>query len=326
MTHENEPGSSRPSRSDHRERTELHRIVVGTSLTEASDSVLRSALELRRRTGVSLLLVHGFPMPVVYGGGIYGSAAIHVQLERDQKLYRSRLREQLERIGASEEDFGGIVVELESGHRLLDQVAERENADLILIGAHEGPELGPLSGFLGSTADRILRRTTRPVLVVRGELGELANVLAPVDLSKLSEACLARGLVLLEALLPEGAEPAAVAGLFVLSSLDREGSPHFEPEQVDRFASEELQAFLERASPHGEGRIRPVLRNGRATQEILAYLEAHPADLVVLGTHGRSGMERFLLGSVASEVLRRIGCHTLVIPPRNEDGGDEDTA
>lgn len=295
----------------------LETIVVGTSLAEASDAVVKAALDLARASGARLVLAHGFPVPVVYGGGVYGGSAVDTQIEADAKRYRRHLGEQLERVGSGESDFARIVVEMDAGHRLLAEVAHDEDADLVVVGAHEAK--GPLANFLGSTADRLLRRTSRPVLVVRGELGTPQRVLAPVDLSKLSEEAVAHGLELLDAL---GDEKPTVDALFVLSRLDREGSAHFQPGQVDRFAMEELQAFLARLPNRPEGQVRPVLRNGHPRQEILDYLEVHEVDLVLLGTHGRSGFERFLLGSVASEVLRQLDVHALVVPPESKHEAD----
>lgn len=301
----------------------LQRIVVGTSLESASDPVVRAALELRERTASEVHLVHGFPLPVVYGGGVYGGAAIDSQLEADRRRYRTLLDQQLERIGAPAEAFADIRIELDAGYRLLDQVARDTGADLIVVGASEAH--GPLAPLLGSTADRLLRRTHRPVLVVRGgsdtSLGPLRRVLAPVDLSTLSEQSVGAGLRLLESV-AEGTREVDV--LFVLSRIDREGSAHFSPDQVERFAHEELEAFvgrLDRPEP-----LHPVLRSGAPRQEILGYLDAHPADLVLLGTHGRSGFERFLLGSVTGEVLRRLDCHALVIPPAEAAEGAEPAA
>lgn len=309
------------------QRIDVQRIVVGTSLDEASDPVVRAALTLRERTDAEVTLVHGFPLPVVYGGGVYGSAAIDSQLEADRRRYRQLLDEQLERVGASAEDFADIRVELDSGYRLLDQVAREIGGDLIVVGASE--KHGPLAPLLGSTADRLLRRTHRPVLVVRGDFEPPRKVLAPVDLSKLSEQALGVGLQLLARVVEgpdglDGAEPddpealpkPDVDVLFVLSRIDREGSAHFSPEQVDRFAGEELDAFVERQTHERlPAELHPVLRCGGPRQEILGHLEAHPADLVLLGTHGRSGFERFLLGSVTGEVLRRLEVHALVVPP-----------
>ena len=162
---------------------QIKRIVVGTSLDAASDPVVRAALTLRERTGAEAYLVHGFPLPVVYGGGVYGGAAIDSQLEADRARYRRLLDEQLKRVGASEEDFADVRVELDAGYRLLDQVAREVGGDLIVVGASETH--GPLAPLLGSTADRLLRRTHRPVLVVRGDFEPPQRVLAPVDLSDL---------------------------------------------------------------------------------------------------------------------------------------------
>lgn len=310
-------------------KRQLQRIVVGTSLDAASDPVVRAALSLRERTGAEAHLVHGFPLPVVYGGGIYGGAAIDSQLEADRARYRRLLDEQLQRIGASEEDFADVRVELDAGYRLLDQVAREVGGDLIVVGGSE--TYGPLAPLLGSTADRLLRRTHRPVLVVRGDFEPPRRALAPVDLSALSEQALGVGLQLLDRLAEGGDEAAPeIDVLFVLSRIDREGSAHFSPEQVDRFARQELDAFVERA---GHPSLHPYLRSGAPRQEILGHLETRPADLVLLGTHGRSGFERFLLGSVTAEVLRRVPTHTLVVPPveaavgedseDDEDGVDE---
>jgi nucleotide-binding universal stress UspA family protein len=292
---------------------EIKKIVVGTSLSDASDEVVQAALTLSRRTGAALYLAHAFPMPVAYGGGIYGTAALPHELEIDENRCRRQIDEQLEKLGASVDDFAGVVVDIEAPHRLLEQVAEREAADLVVVGAHEAH--GLLGGFLGSTADRLLRHSTRPVLVVRGKLEGLARVVAPVDLSELSERCFAQGLELLGQ--GNGGQPFHVETLFVLSSIDREGSAHFQPAQMDRFAMEELTAFLGRAPQPPGVELKPMLRSGQPRDEILDFLAQHRGDLVLLGTHGRSGLERMLLGSVASEVLRRLDRHALVIPPPN---------
>ncbi|HEX9641940.1 MAG TPA: universal stress protein, partial [Candidatus Krumholzibacteria bacterium] len=62
-------------------------------------------------------------------------------------------------------------------------------------------------------------------------------------------------------------------------------------------------------------RAEPTLRTGLPRQEILSELEKAPADLVILGTHGRSGFERLLMGSVAADVVRQASVSVLVVPP-----------
>ena len=65
-----------------------------------------------------------------------------------------------------------------------------------------------------------------------------------------------------------------------------------------------------------------LVRTGFAREEIVATLAERKADLAVLGTHGRSGFERLMLGSVASGVLRSAGCNLLIVPPMAEHAED----
>jgi nucleotide-binding universal stress UspA family protein len=56
------------------------------------------------------------------------------------------------------------------------------------------------------------------------------------------------------------------------------------------------------------------VRVGQPVAEILAEADEWHADLLVMGTYGRSGASRFLIGSVAESVLRRVQCSVLVVP------------
>jgi len=68
----------------------------------------------------------------------------------------------------------------------------------------------------------------------------------------------------------------------------------------------------------GDGvRIDCQFRDGDATTEILQAADALSADLLVLGTHGRSGIERLAMGSVAEKVLRRASCPVMTVPPHS---------
>ena len=61
--------------------------------------------------------------------------------------------------------------------------------------------------------------------------------------------------------------------------------------------------------------IEPVLKEGFVVDEILGNARDMPADLVVMGTHGRGGFERLVLGSVTEKVLRKLTCPVLTVPP-----------
>lgn len=78
------------------------------------------------------------------------------------------------------------------------------------------------------------------------------------------------------------------------------------------------RAFIEAETASGVG-IEAVVREGSTAAEILHQASDMSADLLVIGTHGRSGFERLLLGSVAEKVLRKARCPVLTVPRRLPD-------
>jgi nucleotide-binding universal stress UspA family protein len=83
------------------------------------------------------------------------------------------------------------------------------------------------------------------------------------------------------------------------------------PEQR-RFAEDDLRRFVEPACGSSV-EVTTELRDGEPWREILAAAREMPADLVTLGTHGRAGFERFVLGSVTTKLLGRLPCPALTV-------------
>lgn len=288
----------------------IQRIVVATSLSEPSDRVLRAADAMARQCGAELHIFHSVLPPMgYYSAGMGMTVAYPQAVDNNEKWGRLQVLEQLARVGIAE-DAHTLHVEVGTPHRTLLELAAELKADLLVVGASES--FAPT--VLGSTADRVLRKSTCPVLVIKGDL-ELSpsRVLAPVDLSDLCEDSLRHGLQVLQQV-RDGVAP-QVEALFVVSPVDRDHSMQFTPEQIDRFADEELGRFLERLGDTYGATMVPVLCSGQPRQEILQRLEDEPAGLVLMGTHGRSGFERLLLGSVTSEIVTRTPTSILVVPP-----------
>lgn len=83
------------------------------------------------------------------------------------------------------------------------------------------------------------------------------------------------------------------------------------PEDVTRFETE-VRTFVAREAPGAPVDVRIV--TGPIGGEILRTARELPADLVVMGTHGRTGFEHMMLGSVAEHVLRRAPCPVMTVP------------
>jgi universal stress protein E len=283
----------------------LKTIVIGTSLTGASDDVVRTGVALARTTGASLWLVHAYA-PL----SMSPTAGVEVQwIEEQRTTLLELITEQARRTGLSAlAGFSPDHVRLMIGvpHWGIVDLARSVHADLVIVGAAES------HGILGSTADRVIRKASCPVLAIRSAAAfPPSRVVIPVDLSPLSARAFRQGLDILAQI---GFPIAETEALFVLNPFEVGGSITFTPEQIRRFAGEELERFLAANAP-GNGRPGMQVRTGSPREEILAALAEKKVDLAVLGTHGRSGFERLLLGSVAAGVLRGASCNLLVIPP-----------
>jgi nucleotide-binding universal stress UspA family protein len=137
-------------------------------------------------------------------------------------------------------------------------------------------------------------------------------MLCPVDFSKESGHALAYAIAL------GRWSSSAIIGLHVYPLTvftDVSGYPSFMPEPPDVEALEaSLRAFLAPAEGAGIS-VEALVEGGDPAQVIIERARSLPADLIVMGTHGASGFERFALGSVAEKVLRKAAPPVLTVPP-----------
>jgi nucleotide-binding universal stress UspA family protein len=144
---------------------------------------------------------------------------------------------------------------------------------------------------------------------------EIRNILCPVDRSGTSARALDYGLML------AGWYGAAVTALEVIwvnvPPIASSAQPVLGPGQLDTFAAD-LRQFVAAHAPAGIS-VASRIAQGPVVTAILHEARALPADLIVMGTHGHSGVDRLLLGSVAEKTLRKVTCPVLTIPPAAAD-------
>lgn len=85
---------------------------------------------------------------------------------------------------------------------------------------------------------------------------------------------------------------------------------------VIRSAEETITQIPDAAWSQGKKVVRKV-RIGPVAHEITNYAKENDIDLIVIGTHGRTGMKHLLLGSVAEKVVRHASCPVLTVRPKN---------
>lgn len=274
-------------------------VLAGTSLGPESDAVVRAALRLAHAGRGQAYLSHALEPPPVAGGAMaFALAEPHLAARA-----RQALQEQLDRVGASAEEVAGFEAKVGHAGPVLCAAADRLNADVVVVAALAA---APLPRHrVGTTVRHLLREGSRPVLIVKGEPRiPPVRVLAPLDFSPLAGGSLRCGLALLC-----GATSGEPPELVVLHVADgRHGGPLAQPRQA-------LASFMDEYAADYCGPIRSEVRQGDAVAEILAAGEREEPDLLLLGTHGRTGWQRLRLGSVAESVIRDAPTSILVVPP-----------
>ncbi len=204
------------------------------------------------------------------------------------------------------------------------EYAEKENIGLIVMATHG--RSGMTRWALGSVADKVVRATTRPVVLTRGkdslpetrEKGILNKILIPLDGSRNAEvvipyieelaARLKVEVILLQAL---------VSGYQTLSdyvALTEEQLKSDKAAAIDHL--DKIAAQLKKKSITVTTEVRLIIQEARAADEIIDFAGQIRADLIAMSTHGRSGVRRWVFGSVAERILREGNIPLLLVKPQ----------
>jgi nucleotide-binding universal stress UspA family protein len=195
------------------------------------------------------------------------------------------------------------------------RAAAAVGADLVVMGSHRKQLL--LDIFIGTTIERVIRKGAFPVLMVNNEAQQqYENVVVPLDMSEISVDALriAQSTGLIgdkRATLLHGFWP--IARGKIATGTDQTSMEAYVTSERRR-AMEELATFLAANDLGGDGWTLRVEEGGAMEVISRAVTEMHP-DLLVMGTHGRSGLIRTLIGSVTEEALRSLSVDILAVPP-----------
>ena len=189
------------------------------------------------------------------------------------------------------------------------------NADLIVMGSHRRQLL--LDIFIGTTIERVIRKGSFPVLMVNNEAQRrYEKVVAPVDMSDASanalRVALSTQLISRRATLLHGFFPLGKGKMFVAGVNQASIDGYVASER--KKATEELATFLV-ANDLGREKWSLRVEDGGAMEVISRAVAEMSPDLLVMGTHGRSGLLKTLIGSVTEEALRSLSVDILAVPP-----------
>jgi len=289
------------------------KLLVPLDGSPTSEAALPFAEGLAHRTGATIALIR----------------AVHTQsmpLIAEAEEYLARFAERLANRALAVETgvaFGSAV------EWIVEEIALRK-ADLVVMATHD--RTGPDRWLRGSVAEAVVSRAPVPVLIVRAAQG-----MRPAERFERRQPTLVvalDGSDAAEAALPTAAQLAAElrAKLVLVSVLPKPGQlvyaegigvPHSQ-EDSER-SQREAQAYLESvASQVGADLVlSATLRLGDPATEIVATAELHEAAAVVMATHGRTGVMRTLLGSVAGQVVHTGRLPVVLVRPAKLRGAEQ---
>jgi nucleotide-binding universal stress UspA family protein len=300
-------------------KLQIRNVLVPIDFSAPSLEAIEAALPLIKHFGADLHLVHVFE-PDYPASSMVAIPLVVPELEVGERVRRLR---------DVAEDYS-VPLRRENIHAIkgrpfeeICRLAQEIDIDLIVIATRGNTGLKHL--LLGSTAERVVRYSPCPVLVVRGsdsrkkpvpKLPTFQKILVPVDFSD----CSMKGLEYAKKLAREFR-----AKLILLHSIalqyyvaSDEYARYDLPlllDQIDEAAKQQMRDLVQQTNWNGV-EVETSIEIGHAGQQICASASDRKADLIAISTHGRTGFEHVLLGSTAEYVVRHASCPVLVVPSR----------
>lgn len=290
-------------------------LLIATDGSACSEKAVRVGLDLAQRLGGRVELLN-----VLELGEETLDANLRTRLTMIHDIDRHHGKLALEQASGQAEALGVPHKTLQpSGHPEQVILERAKESDLVVLGTHGR---GGLSRWImGSVAETVLSRSSKPVLVVHESfapalepgVSTFQRILIATDGSECSGQATHYGLKLAQAL---GAEVTFLYAVGELSHRPGSSLPLAEAlglieEDIQTQAEMALHQAKEQAESTGVS-AHTKLVQGKPADCILKQAQIH--DLVVMGTHGRTGLDRLMLGSVAEGVIRRSQKPVLVVP------------
>lgn len=307
----------------HAQRSIYAKILVPLDGSPFSESILPYARKFSKAFGLPVELMHVIaPESLeVFMDPKRGRSAIQVQTD-----FITTSNDYLERTAASFPGSPKVQWSVEVGEpaKFIVDRASREAGTLVAMAS--GGYSGIKRWFIGSVAAKVLHETRSPLLLVRGaaekaasEEAALDRILVPLDGSILAEKALPHALAISRAMnlavellqvytqpLSAIVPPAYPAGAEKVTGMQIAQAARTEAEV---YLKEKMHQLLENGAP----RASYVVSEGDAATRIIDMAQQTGDNLIAMSTHGRSGIRRWMLGSVAERVVWHSGDPILVI-------------
>jgi nucleotide-binding universal stress UspA family protein len=285
----------------------VEKILLSTDGSEYSEGAIREAIRLAKKCSSRLTVIS-----VIETNPEFDTLAPQL-MEKMEKDAREKLVAVQARAKQEGVDCDIVIREGEDSYKAIVDEAVKNKSDMIVMGRRGRTGLKRL--MMGSVTARVIGHAPGNVLVVPKDAQlEFKNIVVATDGSKYAAAAASQAI---------GLAKRNGAGLTVVSVVPSElltpTDIEFTITQREHIAKQEMQeaeknakAVKEAAQKEGVA-VKAFILSGKPSEAIVQTAQEKNADLIVLGSHGRTGVERFLMGSVAERVIVLAACPVLVV-------------
>jgi nucleotide-binding universal stress UspA family protein len=303
-------------------RPGIRNILVPIDFSKMSIGAIKTARQLARRFHAILHIAHVRRVDFATAFSAPSPPIAPFPLMTYEQDAEKRVLQELTAL-ASEHGILSASCHVVGGGPAFDEIcrlAQKIPADLIVMPTHGRTGLKHV--FLGSTAERVVRHSPCPVLVVRerrrqskaGPRLTVKRILVPVDFSECSQEGLQYAIGFANQF---GARIMLLHATYLGYIYSSEGTALYDVRGLQNAAREnaerQMQKFV-RAAKSGRVKYETAFTDGSPALDICAFAKQHDIDLIISSTHGLTGFEHVLIGSIAEKVVRRAPCSVLVVP------------
>lgn len=297
----------------------FEKVLVPLDGSEVAEVALPWAEELAGRLGSELTLVHVYE-PIQFGVRTTTASAYpleHFYMKQTSQATKQRAERFADTAARKAIKVESVVLGGNVAEEIVKYVDE-EDINLIVMATHG--RSGITRWAMGSVAEKVLRAARQPVMLIRAkgarpdvrEKGALNRILVPLDSSESSEV-----------IVPCVAELASKLKLeVVLLHVLHVGSEHgIQPTEWLESLRVPAEEYIDKVSVQLKKEGIPTkavvrkLTAGTMAEEIIEFADEMHADVVAMSTHGRSGIGRWVFGSVTDRVLRGGNTPILLVRP-----------
>lgn len=275
-------------------------VLLITDLSPRCDRAMDRAVSVTQRLGTSLIALHVMDTPWLKKLAQPDWASLQQENIREAE---KRLRTDLAHANVAIE----VRVEVGNPIEVIERVAKDQGCSLVVSGTARDETLGRI--VLGNTVERLARRAVAPLLVVRARpFAPYGKIVVATDFSEGSRHALATGVDLFgggQVTLYHAFEQ--VAGIYELDA------PTVSEEKA--VLKSKAVAFGQSVPGVNANTHDVVIEHGSAENLLPAYAASHEVELVIMGTHGATGLTRSAMGSIAEKLLASLRCDVLIVPP-----------